>query len=127
MMGALAEIQRKGDTMLAGIRRQREVLDRLERKAELAEKRREQAEILAKQMESEKQKLEDEVLELKYLKDSMMTEMQEEEVEMSRLGIMITTMIIFIVYQSEVRAGPPDVPGLGEEVRVGQIRDKYCS
>ena len=112
MMGALAEIQRKGDTMLAGIRRQREVLDRLERKAELAEKRREQAEILAKQMESEKQKLEDEVLELKSLKDSMMTEMQEEEVEMSRLGITITTMIIFIVYQSEVRAGPPDVPGL---------------
>merc|ERR1740123_1423435 len=30
MMGALAEIQKKGDSMLAGIRRQREVLNQLE-------------------------------------------------------------------------------------------------
>jgi len=85
MMGALAEIQRKGDTMLAGIRRQREVLDRLEKKAEEAEKRKEEAEVLARQMESEKQKLEDEVMELKALKDSMKDEMQEDEGEMSRV------------------------------------------
>merc|ERR1711892_161889 len=85
MMGALAEIQRKGDNMLAGIRRQREVLDHLERKAERAERRREQAEVLARQMETEKQNLETEVFELKFEKDTMMVEMQEDEVEMTRV------------------------------------------
>ena len=84
MMGALSEIQRKGDNMLAGIRRQREVLDRLERKAEHAERRRQQAEVLARQMETEKQKLEAEVFELKFEKETMMVEMQEDEVEMTR-------------------------------------------
>jgi peptidoglycan hydrolase CwlO-like protein len=79
MMGALAEIQRKGDNMLAGIRRQREVLDMLERKAEQAERRREQAEVLARQMENEKQNLEDKVLELKAEKDTLMGEMKEDE------------------------------------------------
>merc|ERR1711892_224610 len=85
MMGALAEIQRKGDNMLSGIRRQREVLDHLERKAERAERRREQAEVLARQMETEKQNLEAEVLELKFEKDTMIVEMQEDEVEMTRV------------------------------------------
>ena len=84
MMGALAEIQRKGDSMLAGIRRQREVLDMLERKAEQAERRREQAEHLARQLEVEKLNLEADVLELKDVKDIMMVEMNDEEVEMSR-------------------------------------------
>jgi hypothetical protein len=85
MMGALAEIQRKGDNMLAGIRRQREVLDMLEMKAEQAERRREQAEVQARQMEEEKQNLEVEVVELKGIKDTLMVEMQEDEVEMTRL------------------------------------------
>ena len=84
MMGALAEIQRKGDSMLAGIRRQREVLDMLERKAEQAERRREQAEVLARELEDEKFNLEVEVLELKDVKDILMVEMKDEEVEMSR-------------------------------------------
>ena len=84
MMGALAEIQRKGDSMLAGIRRQREVLDMLERKAEQAERRRDEAELLARQMEDEKLNLEVEVLELKDVKDILMVEMKDEEVEMSR-------------------------------------------
>jgi peptidoglycan hydrolase CwlO-like protein len=85
MMGALAEIQRKGDTMLAGIRRQREVLDHLEKQAEQADRRREQAEVLARQMEDEKQNLEARVLELKAEKDTLMGEMKEDEMEMSRL------------------------------------------
>jgi hypothetical protein len=84
-MGALAEIQRKRDNMLAGIRRQREVLDMLERKAEQAERRREQAEVLARQMENEKQNLEDKVLELKAEKNTLMGEMKEDEMEMIRL------------------------------------------
>ena len=71
--------------MLAGISRQRKVLDMLERKAEQAERRREQAEVLAKHMEAEKQNLEVEVVELKGIKDILMGEMQEDEVEMTRL------------------------------------------
>jgi hypothetical protein len=84
MMGALAEIQRKGDNMLAGIKRQREVLDMLESKAEQAERRREQAEVFARQMEAEKQNLEVDVVELKGIKDTLMVEMKEDELEMTR-------------------------------------------
>ena len=83
-MGALAEIQRKGDTMLAGIKRQREVLDNLERQAEQADRRREQSENLARQMEDEMQNLEANVLELKAEKDTLIGEMKEDEIEMSR-------------------------------------------
>ena len=85
MMVALAEIQRKGDTMLAGIRRQREVLEDLEMKAEQADRRRQQAEVLARQMEDEKQNIEAKVLELKAEKDTLMGEMKEDEMEMIRL------------------------------------------
>ena len=92
MMGALAEIQRKGDNMLAGIRRQREVLDMLERKAEQTERRREQAEVLARQMDGEKQNLEFDVLEMKGIKDTLMVEMQEDEVEMTRLVFSVKTV-----------------------------------
>ena len=70
--------------MLAGIRRQREVLDMLESKAEQAERRREQAEVFARQMEAEKQNLEVDVVELKGIKDTLMVEMHEDEVEMTR-------------------------------------------
>ena len=85
MMGALAEIQRKGDSMMAGIRRQREVLDELERKADQAVLRKQQAEAIANQIENEKLNLEVEVLELKGVKDTLMVEMAEDEVEMTRL------------------------------------------
>ena len=85
MMGALAEIQRKGDTMLTGIKRQGEVLEDLERKAEQAERRREKAEVLARQMEDEKQNIEAKVLDLKAEKDTLMGEMKEDEMEMFRL------------------------------------------
>ena len=84
MMGALAEIQRKGDTMLAGMRRQMEVLNDLERKTDQADKRRVHAEVLARQREDEKQKLEAKVLELKAEKDTLMGDMKEDEMEMSR-------------------------------------------
>ena len=84
MMGALAEIQRKGDTMLSSIRRQKDVLIQLERKAELAERKMEQAEVLARQMDEKKQRLENDVLELIFEKDSLMGKMKEDEVEISR-------------------------------------------
>merc|ERR1719391_1836082 len=58
MMGALAEIQKKGDSMLAGIRRQREVLNQLEEKAALAETRRKEEEAAIAELESERIDLE---------------------------------------------------------------------
>merc|ERR550532_2252006 len=61
MMGALAEIQKKGDSMLAGIRRQREVLNQLEERAALAETRRKEEEAAIVELESERIGLEQKV------------------------------------------------------------------
>ena len=84
MMGALAEIQRKGDSMLASIGKQSEVLGHLQRKADEAEKRKHQAEDLARQLEEEKKSLEAVVLELRGAKNMLVHEMEEEKIEMSR-------------------------------------------
>ena len=84
MMGALAEIQRKGDSMLVSISKQSEVLGHLQRKAEQAERRKHQAEVLARQLEEEKKNLEAVVLELRGEKNTLVLEMEEEEIEMSR-------------------------------------------
>ena len=64
MMGALAKIQRKGDSLLDSIREQNEVLGHLQRKAEQAERRKQQAEVLSRQLEEEKKCFEAVVLEL---------------------------------------------------------------
>merc|ERR1719278_153828 len=63
MMGALAEIQKKGDSMLAGIRRQREVLNQLEERASLAETRRKEEEAAILELEARQQE-ESAILEL---------------------------------------------------------------
>lgn len=73
MMGALAEIQKKGDSMLAGIRRQREVLNQLEERAALAETRRKEEEAAIVELESERIDLEQKV-----------SAMQEAEEKMSQ-------------------------------------------
>ena len=86
-MGALVEIQRKGDSMLEGIRRQREVLEQLERKAEQAERRRAEAELLATEMEEKMHSLEKDVLGLKREKDALVLELEEDESHMTRLGM----------------------------------------
>ena len=84
MMGALAEIQRKGDSMLVSISKQSEMLGHLQRKAEEAERRKHQAEVLASQLEEEKKNLEAVVLELRGAKTTLVLEMEEKEIEMSR-------------------------------------------
>ena len=84
IMGALAEIQHKGDSMLVSIGKQSEVLGHLQRKADEAERRKHQAEVLASQLEEEKKNLEAVVLELRGTKNSLELEMEEEEIEMSR-------------------------------------------
>jgi hypothetical protein len=123
MMGALAEIQRKGGTMLAGIRRQREVLENLERKAEQAERRRQQTEVLARHVEDEKQKLEAKVLELKAEKDTLMGDMKEDEMEMFRFvkTRLCVLLIMTVSVQSEIWSCPTLVPSFREKIRTDQV------
>jgi len=71
MMGALAEIQKKGDSMLAGIRRQREVLNQLEERASLAETRRKEEEAAIAELESERVGLEEKVASMKEAEEKM--------------------------------------------------------
>ena len=122
-MGALAEIQRKGDTMLSGIRRQMEVLNDLERKADQADQRRAHAEVLARQREDEKQKLEAKVLELKAEKDTLMGDMKEDEMEMFRfvktLVYVLLTMTVSV--QSEIWSCPTLVQSFREKIRTDQV------
>merc|ERR1712037_291057 len=71
MMGALAEIQKKGDSMLAGIRRQREVLNQLEERAALAETRRKEEEAAIVELESERIGLEQKVASMQEAEEKM--------------------------------------------------------
>merc|ERR1719471_2741629 len=84
-MGALAEIQRKGDSMLGSIRRQKDVLEQLDKQVESAEKKRQQAEAEAKELEVVKNELEISVLELKDHKETMMAAMKEDEFQMTKI------------------------------------------
>merc|ERR1711892_580296 len=65
MMGALADIQTKGDSMLAGIRWQKEMLETLEQNLEKTEN-----------LEEEKVGLESDVWELQGKKNQLMMEME---------------------------------------------------
>ena len=129
MMGALAEIQRKGDTMLTGIKRQREVLEDLERKAEQAESRREQAEVFARQLEDEKQNIEAKVMELKAEKDTLMGEMKEDEIEMSRFvkTLVYVLLIMTVSVQSEIWSCPTLVQSFREKIRTDQVWELHCN
>lgn len=71
MMGALAEIQKKGDSMLAGIRKQREVLNQLEERAALAETRRKEEEAAIVELESERIDLEQKVAAMQEAEEKM--------------------------------------------------------
>ena len=123
MMGALQEIQRKGDTMLASIKNQREVLDRLERKAELAERKREKAEILARQMEDKKQSLEADLEELSSEKENLMVKMKDDETEISRFVLQDVTSSLVLYYSTkgEVRSGPSSLSSIKEENRASKL------
>ena len=97
MMGALVEIQKKGDSMLEGIRRQREVLEQLERKAELADRRRAEAELLATEMEQKMHSLEEEVGGLRREKDALVLELEEDEIHMTRLEMLVLLITIQVI------------------------------
>ena len=79
MMGALAEIQERGDKMVASIQNQREILDTLERSTEEAQKRRLSLEINSRELENQRKILEKEVEKLKDEKSQMMNSMNDSE------------------------------------------------
>ena len=84
MMGALTDIQMKGDSMLAGIRMQKEMLDTLESNLEKTEKRMQEAEKKTDELEEKKAELEADVLELHDMKNKMEEEMKTEKEEIER-------------------------------------------
>merc|ERR1711892_1575721 len=85
MMGALADIQNKGDSMLAGIRWQKEMLDKLEKNLENTEKKMKEAEMKTQQLEEEKVDIESEVWELQVKKKDLLLEMKTEQEEIVRV------------------------------------------
>merc|ERR1711953_961467 len=93
MMGALAEIQKKGDSMLGSIRRQKGVLEQLDKQVETAEKRRQEAETEAKRLEFTKNELELSVSDLKEHKNAMMAAMEEDEFQMTKIKTDLATLL----------------------------------
>ena len=84
MLGALADIQSKGDSMLAGIRWQQDMLGRLEMNLETAERKMKETERKTEELELVKKELEKEVEELHGRKNKLMSKMEVEEQELER-------------------------------------------
>ena len=79
MMGALAEIQERGDKMVESINNQREILNELEKTTEEAQKKRLSLEINSRELEKERKILAQEVENLKSEKSEMMNSMIDNE------------------------------------------------
>ena len=87
MMGALADIQERGDAMVASINKQREVLDSLERSTEEAQLRRRRLEAASVKLEEDKLSLEEEIQELEKRKSGLVSSMKTDEQKLSRSSI----------------------------------------
>ena len=79
MMGALAEIQERGDKMVESINNQREILNQLEKTTEEAQKKRLGLEISSRELENERKNLAKEVDKLKSEKTEMINSMKDNE------------------------------------------------
>ena len=79
MMGALAEIQERGDKMVESINNQREILNQLEKTTEEAQKKRLDLEISSRELENERKNLAKEVDKLKSEKSEMINSMKDNE------------------------------------------------
>ena len=86
-MGALADIQERGDAMVASINKQREVLDSLERSTEEAQLRRRRLEAASVKLEEDKLSLEEEIQELEERKSGLVSSMKTDEQKLSRSSI----------------------------------------
>ena len=84
MMGALADIQERGDAMVSSINKQREVLDSLERSTEEAQVRRRTLEAASIKLEEDKERLEEQIKQLETKKSGLVSSMQSDEQKLSR-------------------------------------------
>ena len=84
MMGALADIQERGDAMVSSINKQREVLDSLERSTEEAQVRRRTLEAASIKLEEDKERLEEQIKQLEAKKSGLVSSMQSDEQKLSR-------------------------------------------
>ena len=104
MMGALADIQERGDAMVSSINKQREVLDSLERSTEEAQVRRQTMEAASIKLEEDKERLEEQIKRLEAKKSGLVSSMRTDEQKLSRsLGSLDRKMIftLFIISASE--------------------------
>ena len=84
MMGTLAEIQAKGDTMVASIHTQRAVLDELEDRTKEAEQTRVRLEGVSKELQQEVSLLEQDVAQLRNEKQELTVHMKTDEEKLAR-------------------------------------------
>lgn len=104
MMGALADIQERGDAMVSSINKQREVLDSLERSTEEAQLRRQTMEAASIKLEEDKERLEEQIKQLEDKKSGLVSSMRTDEQKLSRsLGSFDRNiiLILFIISASE--------------------------
>ena len=104
MMGALADIQERGDAMVSSINKQREVLDSLERSTEEAQLRRQTMEAASIKLEEDKERLEEQIKQLEDKKSGLVSSMRTDEQKLSRsLGNFDRNiiLILFIISASE--------------------------
>ena len=104
MMGALADIQERGDAMVSSINKQREVLDSLERSTEEAQLRRQTMETASIKLEEDKERLEEQIKQLENKKSGLVSSMRTDEQKLSRsLGSFDRKiiLILFIISASE--------------------------
>ena len=87
----MTSIQSKGESMMASIAKQSQILGRLQDRAGMVDRRRQTAEMMVEKLEVEKRKLESLVLMLKRAKDTLTKEMNKEETEIQRSGRVIKT------------------------------------
>ena len=90
-MGALADIQERGDAMVSSINKQREVLDSLERSTEEAQVRRRTLEEASIKLEENKRSLEEEIKSLVAKKGGLVSSMKNDEQKLSRSFSNFTT------------------------------------
>ena len=90
-MGALADIQERGDAMVSSINKQREVLDSLERSTEEAQVRRRTLEEASIKLEENKRSLEEEIKSLVAKKGGLVSSMKTDEQKLSRSFSNFTT------------------------------------
>ena len=84
MMGTLAEIQEKGDHMVASINNQRAVLDELEERTEEAEETRLRLLDQSRVLQAEVINLEEDVAKLRTEKKELTEDMKTDEEKLSR-------------------------------------------